>query len=267
MGTIYYLLTPPGVTVCLDNAATRCSDYVLSPEEQKNEERKSVSYEESFCSYHSDINADNAPEGDGKTILYAAIPWTGYTTSFDCQDGGWNPEKGEEKREVPKELSLAEQAARKKTLEEDTPKKRGEEEEAQRLEGPHIQEPNQEGKSEDGGYTAGLSDVLVNQIAEEEINIDTDPLLKSWQDKKGNEATDLCRNVFAGTAGENGSKGEIAGSVTAQPNTLAGTLSNVSLGARRYYINNVFSLAEGGCSGGLGLIARFTAPNPVNTAR
>jgi hypothetical protein len=347
MSTVYYLITPPEVTVCLDKGGPEghCSDfpgttaeiagyeeaerrypaekgkyekellpkynkelatyneakekyeaelevYVKTKEKDENAspkipdtEAKPVApteptkpvkpvvptepasykdYKNSFCSYHSDINPDSAPEGNGNTILYSAIPWTAYTTAFDCQDGGWNPEKGEEKREEAKELSIKEEEARKKTLEEDTPKKRAEEEEARQLEGPHIEEPNQEGKSEDGGYTAGLTDLLVNQIAEEEMNTVTDPLLDSWQDKKGNEATDLCRNFFASTAGEDESDGEIAGSVTPNKETQAGTLSNVTLGAKRYYINNVFSRATGGCSGGLGLIARFTAPNPVN---
>jgi hypothetical protein len=347
MGTVYYLITPPEVTVCLDKGGPEghCSDFpgttteitnyeeakrrfpeekekyekVLLPkydeelatygkeltkytaekelyEETKEKDEQTVppvpdteaeptapteptkpvkpvfptepasykDYKSSFCSYHGDINPDSAPEGNGNTILYAAIPWTAYTTAIDCQDGGWNPEKGEEKREEAKELTLKEEEARKKSLEEDTPKKRAEEEEARQLEGPHIEEPNQEGKSEDGGYTAGLTDLLVDQISEEEMNTVTDPLLGSWQDKKGNEATDLCRNFFASTAGEGESDGEVAGSVTANKETEAGTLSNVSLGAGRYYINNVFSRAEGGCSGGPGLIARFTAPNPVN---
>ena len=98
------------------------------------------------------------------------------------------------------------------------------------------------------------------------MNTVTDPLLNAWQDTKGEEATDLCRNFFASTAGEGeGNVGEIAGSVVANPLTEAGTLSNVTVGPGRYYINNVFSLSGGSCSGGPGLIARFTAPNPVNT--
>jgi hypothetical protein len=257
MDTIYYLLTPPDVAVCLDEAATRCSDY--------SGVRTSVSYKESFCSYHSDINADNAPEGDSKTILYAAIPWTANTAAYDCQDGGWNPEKHLEKREEPKELSEKEKEARKKQLEEDPPKKRLEEEEAIRLEGPHIEEPNQE-TGEVLDPAAALSDLLINQIAEEEINTVTDPLLNAWQDAKSEEATDLCRNFFASTAGEEGSGGEIAGSVVANPLTEAGTLSNVTVGPGRYYINNVFSLSGYSCSGGPGLVARFTAPNPVNAS-
>jgi len=255
MDTIYYLLTPPGVAVCLDEAATRCSDYSGG--------RTGASYEESFCSYHGDINTDNAPEGDSKTILYAAIPWTANTAAYDCQDGGWNPEKHFEKREEPKELSEKEAKAREKQLEEDPPKKRLEEEEARRLEGPHIEEPNQE-TGEDVHPAAALSDLVVNQIAEEEMNTVTDPLLNAWQDTKGEEATDLCRNFFASTAGEGGSGGEIAGSVVANPLTEAGTLSNVTVGPGRYYINNVFSLSGGSCLGGPGLVARFTAPNPVN---
>lgn len=251
MDTIYYLLTPPGVTVCLDagKATGHCSDYAESNNE---------SYEHSFCSYHSDINPDGAPQGDANTILYAAIPWTGYTTSFDCQDGGFNPEKHLETREKAQEHTTEEEQA----LAKDTKEQKEAVEEARRLEGPHIEEPNQE--TQNGDYSQALSEILMNQIAEEEMNTVTDPLLDSWQDKKGDEASDICRNVFAGTAGENGSGGEIAGSVAAQPDTKAGTLSNVSLGAHRYYINNVYSLSEDGCSGGLGLVASFTAPNPVN---
>jgi hypothetical protein len=264
IGTVYYLLTPPHVAICLNEAATSCSDYALSSAEEKNGERKSTSYKESFCSYHSDINSDGAAEGDASTVLYVAIPWIAYPTAWDCQDGGWNPEKHEEHREAPKEMTKTEAEAQEKALLEDPPKKLEEEELRIALEGPHIQEPNQEEKNESSSIFAALSDVLVNQIAEEEMNTVTDPLLDSWQTPKGKEATDICRDVFAGTAGENGSDGEIAGAVAANPRTFAGTLSNVTVGPGRYYINNVYNRAGGGCDGGLGLIARFTVPNPVN---
>jgi len=263
IGTIYYLLTPPDVAVCLDEAATRCSDYSLTKTEKEKEERNSVSYKESFCSYHGDINPDAAPEGDSNTILYAAIPWTANTGAYDCQDGGWNPEKHLEKLEKPKEETVKEEAAREKQLEEDTPKERLEAEEARRLEGPHIEEPNQEA-GEILDPTAALTDLIVNQISAEEMNTVTDPLLNAWQDARGEEATDLCRNFFASTDGIGESRGEIAGTATANPLTEAGTLSNVTVGPGRYYINNVFSLSGGVCLGGPGLIASFTAPNPVN---
>lgn len=110
MGTIYYLMTPPGVTVCLDEGGpgghcsefagtqTEISEYEESndryPEEhakwKKTKEEKTkkgepdsepepqpptaptslADYEKSFCSYHGVI-------GSGSTaILYGMIPWT-----------------------------------------------------------------------------------------------------------------------------------------------------------------------------------------------
>jgi hypothetical protein len=262
MSTVYYLLTPPDVAVCLNEAATSCSDYSITNTEASKGERNSTSYKESFCSYHSDINPDAAPEGDADTVLYSAIPWIAYVNAWDCQDGGFNPEKHIERREAPPPMTLKEEEALEKALAEDSPEKRAEEEHRIALEYPHIEEPNQEAEH---SLTAGLADVLVNQISEEEMNTVTDPLLDSWQNAKGEEATDICRDVFDNTAGENGTGGEIAGAVKANLETDAGTLSNVTLGSHRYYINNVYSQGQRHCSGGPGLIASFTAPNPVNT--
>ena len=112
-GVIYYLLTPPGVTVCLDAASAHCSEYTrpkartvfkfageeageetlipteifqretlssqASPQENKTfrEEAPQANdhYKTSFCSYHSAINPGGSPEGSPETIIYAAIPW------------------------------------------------------------------------------------------------------------------------------------------------------------------------------------------------
>jgi PKD domain len=274
MNTVYYLITPPGVTVCLDAGSTHCSDFSVSGGEESKGERKSESYKNSFCSYHGYINPNNAVQGDRSTIIYAAVPWTSgtqgngfqiassgfYAQGYDCQDGGWSAEKNEENFEKTKEPS----AEQKEILEG----KKGNAEEkaalesARRLEGPHIQEPNQEpeeGKGEAGDQSAGLADLIVNQIAQEQANIVTDPLLASWQDGTGHEVTDVCRNHFASTAGKT-----VGGSAAAIGKTEAGTLYNQSLSATNYYINNVFSLSGGDCVGGVGMVPRFTAPNPVN---
>jgi hypothetical protein len=275
MNTIYDLITPPGVTVCLDAAATHCSDYKVTKTEEENEERKSASYEDSFCSYHGDINPDAAAEGDGNTILYAAIPWTAAGTLGDffektsssfyeqgdqCQDGGWNPEKHEENREKQREVTPAEETAH----ENDTAKQHEEFLEGLRLENPHQEEPNQEGKGESGDYSPGLADLIINQVAEEQANIVTDPLLNGWKDAGGHEVTDVCRNAFASTAGPSG--GEIGGTVLAQKGTEAGTLFNSSIDGGSFYINNVFNVGDSSCVGGVGLVPRFTAPNPVNSS-
>jgi hypothetical protein len=239
MSTIYYLVTPPGVTVCLDASAGHCSDFSLSAEEETKTERASTSYKNSFCSYHGDINPDNAVEGDANTVLYAAIPWTAgtegvggdivsgtaYANAFDCQDGGWNAEHNEEKHDAFND-----------------------------------QEPNQAGKGEEGDFGQALYDLTVNQIAEEQANTVTDPLLNGWQDSGHHEATDECRNVFGNTAGRT-----VEGSGTPAEGPNAGTLSNETIGSGNYFINNIWNLASHHCDGGVGLVPRFVAPNTINT--
>lgn len=187
MDAIYYLLTPPGVTDCLAAGAGKydCSDYEGSPG-SGNE-----SYERSFCSYHAAINPGSNPEGSGETVLYAAIPWTAgglgdlhlypRTEAPECQDGGWEP---------------ATAGGSKKAAEKPEPE-------------PVEQEPNQSGAGPDGSSDAGLADLIIGQIANEQQDIITDPLLNAWQRHdeaagkagSGEEVTDLCRDFFAPALG------------------------------------------------------------------
>jgi hypothetical protein len=182
MGAIYYLLTPPGVTDCLAAGGGKydCSDFSGPPAPANK------SYEDSFCSYHSAINPGGAPDGGAETVLYAAIPWTAGTLGdahvfpsdlegYECQDGGWEPKAPGAKSAVESRESESVQ-----------------------------QEPNQDGMGPDGSYDAGLADLVVGQIATEQQNILTDPLLNAWQthvpagkEGGGEEATDLCRDFFA----------------------------------------------------------------------
>ena len=70
---------PPGVTLCLDAGATRCSDFTATESEAAKRRTQQHELQHSFCSYHGDINPHNATEGDASTILYGAIPWTAGT--------------------------------------------------------------------------------------------------------------------------------------------------------------------------------------------
>jgi PKD domain len=223
MGSIFYLLTPPGVTVCVGAGGAgsgHCSDYSGKVSEE--------SYANSFCSYHSAINPTNPTSGDGNTVLYAAIPWTagGYgdyhleeqdeTPGFDCQDGS-----GVE------------------------------------------QEPNQVPcPSPDGACDLGLADLIINQIAVEQQNIVTDPLLNAWQDSSHRESTDECRNFFA----------PAAGAANPKEGSKAGTLSNQAFNSGSYYLNDAFNLAALKlpypaipCVTGVRLVPQFTSPSPVNS--
>lgn len=242
MGTIFYLLTPPGVTVCADGGGVsgHCSDFFWQPSAKVGEEEPNPqSYENSFCSYHSNITTAPA-EGNEATILYAEIPWTAgglgspfeQAPAFDCQDGGLDPsgkvpEEAEEKR--------------------------------------HQQEPNQLAfgtRGPDGTFDTGLADLIINQVAVEQQNTVTNPLLNAWQDKAGFEATDECRDDFALTAGGESKEVEDTG---------AGTLFNQVLAGNHYYLNDAFNLAalkQGfpgiPCLPGASLQPQFTAPNAVN---
>ncbi len=278
MGTIFYVLTPPGVTVCLDGGGPtgHCSDHQGTLE----------SYDNSFCSYHSDISPANPTEGNASTILYGMIPWTAGLEgdghyfwqpnprteepaegeeAYACQDGGYDPsskpevEKYEERKEKTKQ-QIEEEKKKEKTKEEERAQK-----EEEKLEGPHEEEPNQtKGAGPDGYPDTGLADLIVNQIAVEQQNIVTDPLLNAWQDPEGKEATDECRNYFTRAS-------EIGGSVSANELTGAGTLTNQTIDKHNYYLNDAFDLAAEKlpypgvpCVPGIDLLPHFTAPNPVN---
>jgi hypothetical protein len=237
MGTIFFVLTPPGVTVCADAGGTlssHCSDTLGSPN--------------GFCSYHSAISPTSPVEGDAKTILYAVIPWSAggqgdlhlfdHAPGYECQDGGWNPagKKGEEREEA---MTPAEPA--------------------------HQQEPDQlpvGSRGPDGSFDTGLADLIINQIAVEQQNTITDPLLNAWHDAAGNEVVDECRNFFALTLGGEAKAAEGAG---------AGTLYNQEIGSGHYYLNDTFDLAALlqdfpgiPCIPGTRLEPQFTAPDPVN---
>jgi hypothetical protein len=339
MGSIFYLLTPPGVTVCLDTggATGRCSDFdgtiteIATHEEEENtyperlakyvEEKEAyekadakyeaekandehkgetdteeppvepveptppgkapssaADYRESFCSYHSAISPTNPENGDGNTILYAVIPWTAggegdyhlaavdNTQGFDCQDGGFQPNtkpNGGELQE--KEHTKVRTGKEQEEFEEKSKKEKREIEEARELglEKPHEQEPNQLGSTRgpDGSFDTGLADLIINQIAVEQQDIVTDPLLNAWQDPVGDEVTDECRNSFFGTTG----------SPAVNLKTVAGSLSNQLLGEGKYYLNDAFNLASLRlpypaipCLHDIALEPKFTAPNTVN---
>ena len=113
METIYYVLTPPGVTVCTDEgpSASHCSSDATA---------------NSFCSYHAAITPTNPTAGDKNTILYGVIPWVAGSAgdpllnvsnqppAFQCQDGGFDPSTKPiaEEKEHPKISSKEEEEKR-----------------------------------------------------------------------------------------------------------------------------------------------------------
>lgn len=246
-------------------------------------------YKQSFCSYHAAIGSGTS------AILYAAIPWTAggdgdyhltlpdETGGFACQDGGFEPHEPtkqdpefEAKEREPTETAKARFEFEVKSKAEKEP---AEVEKEQDTTKPVDQEPNQLGSTRgpDGSFDTGLADLVINQIAVEQQDIVTDPLLNAWQDSEHNEMTDECRNFFYPATGGAG----------AGERTLAGTLANETLPDGSYYLNSGYSLAgvdnleqlerkhtgveypglpypaAGPCPLGVALEPKFTAPNTV----
>jgi hypothetical protein len=246
-------------------------------------------YKQSFCSYHAAIGSGSS------TILYAAIPWTAggdgdyhltlsdETGGFACQDGGFEPHEStktepefEAKEREPSEAAKARHEFEVKSKPEKEP---AEVEKEQETTKPVDQEPNQlPGRGPDGSFDTGLADLVINQIAVEQQDIVTDPLLNAWQDSEHNEVTDECRNFFSPATGN---------AAAANGNTLAGMLANEALAGGSYYLNSGYSLAgldnleqverkhpgveypglpypaAGPCPLGVVLEPKFTSPNTV----
>ena len=275
MNTIYYMLTPPGVTVCLDagGESGHCSDFAQTEEEEKKDLFSGESYEHSFCSYHSAVNPGGLSTGDANTVLYAVVPWTAggfrdgqlagrdQTKNYYCQDGGFDPVSNPIELHSL-ELTVVEEEEKEKLEEEE--KEAGIEKEAS--EPPkhrELQEPNAfKCPTTDGFCDVGLADLIINQVAVEQQNIVTNPLLNAWQDTTGKESTDECRNFFA----------PAEGSYEPNPETGVGSLFNQRVGERHYYLNNGFNLAAIKlnypgvfCLHDIALDPKFTAPENVTS--
>jgi PKD domain len=157
MGTVYYLLTPPGVTVCTDEGAgaSHCSSNSASST--------------SFCSYHAAITPTNPTTGDASTILYGVIPWTAgglgdpllgggnQTPGYDCQDGGFDPTSKPlaEEKETAKVDAKAEEEKRRA---EETKKRAGAE-----------AEENREKTTYEEAFEKGLISAKEKEEKEEEL--------------------------------------------------------------------------------------------------
>jgi PKD repeat protein len=129
-----------------------------------------------------------------------------------------------------------------------------------------LQEPNQIGLGPDGEYNAGLADIMINEIADEQIATTTDPLLTGWRNAgvEGEEVPDKCRNDFLG------------GLLTTLPssntdaNTGAGTAFNQNIANGAYYLNDEFDQAAlydrypgVPCINRVNFVPEFTSTSPA----
>ncbi|MGA2451971.1 MAG: PKD domain-containing protein [Solirubrobacteraceae bacterium] len=221
---VYYMLTPPGVTVCAESGAPdTCSNSVELETEVTEGKRPAKS---GICGYHSAIGLGGASPipyvvqpwiaGDAGTILSNHPPVTAATTGavLACQNGF------------------------------------------------ELQEPNQiDAPNPEGGYVAGLADVLISDLSIEQQDVVDDPDLTGWyQTATKAEQGDMCQFDF-------GPPPESAG--TPNKLTQAGSEANQHINTVSYYLPWSFDstdLTSGKgytCWSGVALEPDFTAPSPV----
>ncbi len=233
---VYYILTPPGVTVCTDaSSASTCSNSSALEAETQEIKKGEVTHpaETGICGYHSAINPHGA-----SPIVYAVQPWI-------AGDAGMFTETASPLTTTGTSAGVL-ACQNNKTL----------------------QEPNQIGYNPFSYYGAGLADVIVGDLANEQSNIAVDPLLNGWYQnaapaENGDpEQGDMCQFVF--------STGETPAE-TIESLTHAGSESSESIGSGSYYLHWGFNSSgfltgkdTAGCWQGATIEPHITAPNPVN---
>ena len=233
---VYYILTPPGVTVCTDSSSpSTCSNSaMLETESQEIKENKiEHSSETGICGYHSTIDPHSATP-----IVYAVQPWVaGYAGLAGSGSGASLMTTG------PTADVLACQ------------------------DNVSLEEPNQlSGRNPFAFYGAGLADVIIGDLAYEQSDIVVDPLLNGWYQNASPEEhgypeqADMCHFNFGVEPSP------------PNPQTHAGTASSEELGSGNYYIHwgfNSSGFATGketiGCWQGVDLEPHITTPNPAKT--
>jgi hypothetical protein len=213
---VYYVLTPPGVTVC--DGVGGCS---VSTETPPN----------GICGYHSAIN----PESSSPTI-YAVQPWVAGNAGSVIEP---------QAPTVTRTPTAADRACQNNRL---------------------FDEPNQSPSHNIfGEWTAGLADVIINDLSIEQNNVVTNPLLNGWyQTATSAEQSDMCQFAFGPDPVP------LPSPTSEQQPANAQIISNETINNHKYYLqlgfDSVGVTAGKGltCWSGVVLEAHFTAPNPVN---
>jgi hypothetical protein len=229
---IYFLLTPPAVTVCTDNGGKgNCSDSSAERAEEEKGETGSPSATNGICGYHSVVEP-----GSASPIVYGVQPW------IAGHAGHVIPRSVPVKTSPPTGATLACQN------------------------GQVLVEPNQKPEKEKPeSFENGLADVIINGLSIEQDDIVVDPLLNGWYQNGSNaEQSDMCQQVFNPVSGEEIPK--------TPETTRALPISNETINGNPYYLQWALSSAgiTSGkytiCWQGTELIPRFTATNPVNNS-
>jgi hypothetical protein len=221
---VYYVLTPPGVTVCAESASpTTCSN---STELETEVAAHAEPVKSGICGYHSAVGI-----GGANPIPYVVQPWVAGEAGTLISD---HPLK-------TKETNGAVLACQDNV---------------------ELEEPQQlPGLDPEGGYTGALADVLINDLSIEQQNVVVDPNLTGWyQTATKAEQGDMCQFNF-GPPPETtppGNKNTHAGTESDE------TINGASYDLAWAFDSADLTAGKGfTCWSGVTLEPDFTAPNPV----
>jgi PKD domain len=222
---VYYLLTPPGVTVCTGpGSPSTCSNSSVLEAEVAAKTTATTG----ICGYHSAVNI-----GGSSPIPYAVQPWIAGNAGFI-------------KSILPLETfgpttdALACQN------------------------GSELQEPNQlSGLNPFGDYAEGLADVVIGDLSVEQNNIVVDPLLNAWyQTATKAEQADVCQKDFGPPPTTPPAPNKETQAANLSNQTINGDVYYLPLA---FNSSGVLAEKVVGCWSGVSLEPFFTAPNPVNS--
>lgn len=228
---VYYLLTPPGVTVCAGSpSAGTCSNSTALEAEVATIEAEpppKAKVKAGICGYHSFVPGTNR-------IPYVVQPWIAGSAGRFILKTSPSLETSDATADV---LACQDNSA--------------------------LEEPNQlAGLNPFGNYAEGLADVIISDLSIEQRNVVIDPFLDGWyQETTKAEQGDMCQFNFGPPP---------ATPPTANGETHAATLSNELINGDSFYIPWAFDSADitagkgATCWSGVALEPYFTAPNPVN---
>jgi hypothetical protein len=240
---VYYILTPPGVTVCTEKSSSpsTCSNSTQQENEAQEIKEEKITHpaETGICGYHSTIEPHSATP-----IVYAVQPWIAGDAGLFVES--YSPE-----------LKTSGVSADVLACQDDSTV---------------LEEPNQQsGLNPFAAYGAALADVIVGDLANEQSNIVVNPLLNGWYQNASAveggspEEGDMCKFNF----------GPPPETLPApDPHTHAAPRSNEEIGSGNYYLHWAFNSSapftpgehkvDFDCSQGVNLLPHITAPNPVN---
>lgn len=235
---LYYVLTPPAVTVCLESGTTEnCStsskelaeeSYTREEPVNKPGDLKVVETTTGFCSYHGVIEPTSS-----SPMIYAVQPWT----------AGHAGHVNQAVPLVTMAPTAAELACQNRVK---------------------LVEPNQETTFlHFDSYETGLADLIINDMSVEQNNITPDPVFDAWyQEGTLAEQGDMCQGGFSPIEEETKTEEKLK-------NTQALLRSNNTVNEHKYYLQYEYSSVgvtahqTSVCWSGVELLPHFTATNLV----